>query len=87
VRLDDLVIFFRLLFARILSGEDANASPYSRYYIAANNPIAWKHIATVVATTLKRMGKWEDSTTQSISVSKLEPPCAFFEVFLNRTRA
>jgi nucleoside-diphosphate-sugar epimerase len=31
VRLDDLVSFYRLLFARILSGEDANASPYSRH--------------------------------------------------------
>jgi hypothetical protein len=80
VRLDDLVSFFRLLLAHILSGKDANASPYSRYYIAVKNPIAWKHISTVVGTTLKRMGKLEDGKPQSISASSLQSPYAFLSL-------
>lgn len=78
MRLDDLVRFFRVLFAQILSGKDANASPYSRYYIAVKNPIDWKHISTVVGATLKGIGKLEDGKPQSISASNLQPPCVFF---------
>ena len=78
--LDDLVDFYGILFEHILSGKDADASPYSRYYIAANNPIDWKHIATVVGATLKRMGKVEDGTPQSISASVLQPPYAFLSL-------
>ena len=78
--LDDLVDFYGILFEHILSGKDADASPYSRYYIAANNPIDWKHIATVVGATLKRMGKVEDGTPQSISASILQPPYAFLSL-------
>jgi hypothetical protein len=79
VRLDDLVKLFRLLFARILSGEDANASPYSRYYIAVKNPLTWEHIANVVGGTLERFGalKRGKGKAQSISASELPPPCAF----------
>ena len=74
MRLDDLVIFYRLLFAHILSGKDANASPYSRYYLAVNNPIPWKHISTVVGAELKRAGKLQDDKPQSISASVLQSP-------------
>jgi len=77
VHLNDLVRFFRLLFAHIQSGKDAKASPYSRYYLAVANPVAWKDIATVVGTTLKRMGKLEDEKPRSISVSDLQSRCAF----------
>jgi hypothetical protein len=81
VHLDDLVKFYRLLFARILSGEDANASPYSRYYIAVKNPLTWKHIATVVGATLGRLGRLEDGKgkPQSISVSDLQSSCASWD--------
>ncbi|KAH9997990.1 hypothetical protein BJV77DRAFT_982663 [Russula vinacea] len=75
VRLDDLVRFFRVLFAQILSGKDANASPYSRYYIA--------HISTVVGATLKGIGKLEDGKPQSISASNLQPPV---DVFMGATQ-
>jgi len=74
VHLNDLVSFFRLLFEHIRSGKDARASPYSRYYLAVANPVAWKDIATVVGTTLKRMGKLEDGKPRSISVSDLQSP-------------
>jgi hypothetical protein len=82
VSLDDLVQFYRLLFAHILSGKDANASPYSRYYIAAKNPLDWNHIATVVGATLKGMGQLEDGKPQSISASDLQPPCVFLSLLI-----
>ena len=77
MHLDDLVSFFRLLFARIQSGKDAKASPYSRYYLVVVNPIAWKVIATAMGATLKRYGKLEDEKPQSISIFDLQSPCAF----------
>lgn len=83
VRLDDLVSFYRLLFARILSGKDANASPYSRYYIAVSNPVPWKHMSTVVGATLKRLGKVEDDKPQSVSISELQPPV---DTFVGKTQ-
>ncbi|KAH9979193.1 hypothetical protein BJV74DRAFT_888117 [Russula compacta] len=78
VRLDDLVKLYRLVFERILSGEDTKASPYSRYYIGASNPLPWKHMATVFGATLKQMGKLEDEKPQSIAVSSLQPPQTVF---------
>lgn len=74
MHLDDLVVFFRLLFARVQSGKDAKASPYSRYYLVVANPIAWKDTATAVGATLKRHGKLEDEKPQSISISDLDSP-------------
>jgi hypothetical protein len=82
VCLDDLVRFYRLLFAHILSGKYANASPYSRYYVAAKNPVEWKHIATLVGATLKRTGKLEDGKPQSISASTLQSPCVFLGLLI-----
>jgi len=87
VSLDDLVQFYRLLFAHILSGKDANASPYSRYYIAAKNPLDWNHIATVVGATLKGMGQLEDGKPQSISASDLQPPVDIFFAASQNIRA
>ncbi|KAH9041084.1 hypothetical protein EDB85DRAFT_2140257 [Lactarius pseudohatsudake] len=69
--LKDLVDLYKLVFERILSHEDARASPYARYYIAANSPLVWKNIATVLGKTLKQMGKIEDAVPQSISVADL----------------
>jgi nucleoside-diphosphate-sugar epimerase len=83
VCLDDLVRFYRLLFAHILSGKYANASPYSRYYVAAKNPVEWKHIATLVGATLKRTGKLEDGKPQSISASTLQSPV---DVYMGATQ-
>lgn len=77
MHLDDLVSFFRLLFARVQSGKDAKASPYSRYYIVVANPVAWKDVATVIGARLKQYGKLEDEKPQSISISDLQSPCAF----------
>jgi hypothetical protein len=77
VHLDDLVSFFRLLFAHIQSGKVAKASPYSRYYLVVANPIAWKDIASAVGAALKRYGKVEDKKPQSIPISDLQSPCAF----------
>jgi hypothetical protein len=78
VLLDDLIKLYRLLFARVLSGEDAKASPYSRYYVAASTPLSWKYIATVFGANLKRLGKVADDTPESIPVTKLQPPCVLF---------
>jgi len=83
VRLDDLVALYGLLFIRALSGVDAKASPYSRYYIAASTPLAWKHITTVVGATLKKLGKLEDGEPQSVSA--LQPPCVLLASNLSRT--
>ncbi|KAH8999827.1 NAD-binding protein [Lactarius hatsudake] len=69
--LEDLVGLYKLVFERILSHEDARASPYARYYIAASTPLVWKNIATVLGKTLKQMGKIEDAAPQSISVADL----------------
>jgi len=74
VHLDDVVSFFRLLFARIQSGKDAKASPYSRYYLVVANPVAWKDIATANGAALKRYGKLEDEKPQSISITDLQSP-------------
>jgi hypothetical protein len=60
---------------RILSREDAKASPYSRYYIAVSSAIQWKHIMTVFGTVLVRFGKLEDGIPQIIpSADSLPPP-------------
>jgi hypothetical protein len=72
-----VVSFFRLLFARIQSGKDAKASPYSRYYLVVANPVAWTEIATACGAALKHHGKLEDEKPQSISISDLESPCVF----------
>jgi hypothetical protein len=83
VRLDDLLNFYGLLFARILSGEDAKASPYSRYYIAAKNPITWKEIATVFGETLNRIGKLSDGTPKSLTAKDIKglPDLSVFRTF------
>jgi len=79
VLLDDLVDLYRRIFARILSREDAQASPYSRYYIGVSNPISWKHIMTVFGSVLARFGKLEDGTPQSTpSADTLPPPASMF---------
>ncbi|KAI0294194.1 hypothetical protein BC826DRAFT_353657 [Russula brevipes] len=78
VLLDDLIKLYRLLFARILSGEDAKASPYSRYYVAASTPLSWKYIATVFGDKLKQLGMVADGTPESIPVTKLDPPFTIF---------
>lgn len=72
-----MVSFFRLLFARVQSGNDAKASPYSRYYLVVANPVAWKDIATACGAALKRHGKLEDEKPKSISISDLDSPCVF----------
>ena len=77
MHLDDLVSFFRLLFAHVQSGKVAKASPYSRYYLAVANPVAWKDIATAIGATLKRYGKLENEKPQSIPITDLQSPCAF----------
>ncbi|KAH8983623.1 NAD-binding protein [Lactarius akahatsu] len=69
--LEDLVDLYKLVFERILSRGDAKASPYARYYIAANTPLVWKNIATLLGKTLKQLGKIEDAVPQSISVADL----------------
>jgi len=71
VCLDDLIGLYRRVFARILGHEDAEASPYARYYIAISTPLVWKDIATLLGETLKQMGKIEDAVPQSISVADL----------------
>ncbi|KAH9969496.1 hypothetical protein BC827DRAFT_1262726 [Russula dissimulans] len=78
VRLDDLVNFYGLLFEHALSGVDAKASPYSRYYIAASAPLVWKHTATVVGATLKKLGRLEDDEPESVPASALQPPGNLF---------
>ena len=70
VLLDDLVDLYRRVFARILSREDARASPYARYYLGTSTPLVWKDIATLFGKTLKEMGKIEDPVPQSISVAE-----------------
>jgi hypothetical protein len=77
VHLDDVVNFFRLLFAHVQSGKVAKASPYSRYYLVVANPVAWKDIASAVGAALKRHGKLEDERPKSISITELQSPCAF----------
>ncbi|KAN0123311.1 hypothetical protein V8E52_002643 [Russula decolorans] len=72
VHLEDVVSFFRLLFAHIQSGKVAKASPYSRYYLVVANPIAWKDIATAIGASLKRYGKLEDEKPQSIPITDLQ---------------
>jgi hypothetical protein len=74
VHLDDLVDLYRRVFARILSRADAEASPYSRYYIAASSPHPWKHIMTLFGAVLARIGKLEDGTAQSVPFSVIPPP-------------
>ncbi len=71
VCLGDLIGLYRRVFARILDHEDAEASPYARYYIATSTPLLWKDIATLLGKTLKQMGKIEDAVPQSISVADL----------------
>jgi hypothetical protein len=85
VRLDDLVELYRLIFARILSGADAKASPYSRYYIAISTPVTWKHIMTVYGGVLAGLGKLENGTAQSVSADSLPPPCVRDIYFLLRS--
>jgi len=85
VHLDDLVNLYGLLFERALGGVDTKASPYSRYYIAASNPLAWKHIATVSGATLKKLGELEDDEPQSVPVSSLQPPYVLLASNLSRT--
>ena len=74
MRLDDLVNLYRRIFACILSRADAEASPYSRYYIAVSTPMSWKHIMTVNGGVLARLGKLEDGTAHSVSIDTLPPP-------------
>jgi len=85
VCLDDLVDLYRRIFARILSRQDAEASPYSRYYIAVSTPLQWKHIMTVFGSVLDRSGKLDDGIPQSIpSADTLPPPCVCDPSFLSR---
>ena len=73
--LEDLVDLYSRVFARILSREDAKASPYARYYIAISTPIPWKHIMTVFGGVLASKGKLEDAAPHSIPISVVPPPC------------
>ncbi|KAF8261163.1 hypothetical protein EI94DRAFT_1608219 [Lactarius quietus] len=77
VLLEDLVDLYKRVFARILSREDAKASPYARYYIAVSTPMTWKHIMTVFAGVLKSKGKLEDATAHSIPLTGVPPPCVW----------
>ena len=61
------------VFARILSREDAKASPYARYYIAISTPMSWEHIMTVFSSVLESKGKLEDAAAHSIPVSVVPP--------------
>ena len=83
VRLDDLVELYKLVFARILTREDAKASPYTRYYIAASTPLVLKDIAILFGKTLKQLGKIEDSEPQSISVAADWPMCVWLHLSLS----
>ncbi|KAH9959910.1 hypothetical protein BGW80DRAFT_1232514 [Lactifluus volemus] len=77
LRLDDLVDLYRRVFGRILSRDDAKASPYSRYYVAVSTPLTWKHIMTVLGGSLARLGKLEDGTAESVPISAYPPPASF----------
>jgi len=78
VRLDDLIDLYRRVFARILSREDAKASPYARYYIALSTPLSWKDIMTVFGSVLASKGKLESATAYSISLSDVPYPASMF---------
>jgi len=78
VRLDDLVDLYKRVFAHILGRTGATASPYSRYYIAISTPDYWKHITTVIGAALARIGKLEDGTPHSVSISDVPPPASLF---------
>ncbi|KAH9055692.1 hypothetical protein EDB87DRAFT_1834003 [Lactarius vividus] len=86
VNLDDLVDLYVRVFTRILSREDAKASPYARYYIAANTPLVWKNIATLLGKTLKQMGKIEDAVPQSIPVADLSESSPEVPVFIGASQ-
>jgi len=76
--LEDLVDLYSRVFVRILSREDAKASPYARYYIAISTPMSWKHIMTVFGSVLESKGKLEDATAHSIPISVVPPPASTF---------
>jgi len=78
VRLDDLADLYKRVFAHILSREGAKASPYSKYYIAVSTPDTWKHITTTIGAVLARIGKLEDGTAHSVSISIVPPPASSF---------
>ncbi|KAH9959926.1 hypothetical protein BGW80DRAFT_1256359 [Lactifluus volemus] len=73
LRLDDLVYLYGRVFGRKLSCEGAKASPYSRYYVAVNTPHLWKYAMTVLGGSLARLGKLEDGTAESASISVYPP--------------
>lgn len=75
--LADLVDLYVRVFARILSREDAKASPYTRYYVAVSMPLPWKQIMTVFGGVLAKKGKLEDATAHSIPISIVPPPCVW----------
>jgi nucleoside-diphosphate-sugar epimerase len=78
VLLADLVDLYKRVFARIISREDAKASPYARYYLAISTPMSWKQIMTVFGGVLKSKGMLEDATAYSISLSNVPPPASTF---------
>lgn len=74
VRLDDLIDLYRRVFARILSREFANKSPYTRYYLGTSTPLVWKEIATCLGQTLHKKEKIKNAEPQSITVADLSKP-------------
>jgi hypothetical protein len=73
LRLDDLFDLYRRVFGRILSREDAKASPYSRYYVTINTAHPWKHILADPSLILE---SWK-TALQKVSPYQLSHPRMF----------
>ncbi|KAI9437200.1 hypothetical protein H4582DRAFT_2153353 [Lactarius indigo] len=69
-----------------LGRSDLDNTAYARYYIATSTPLVWKDIATLLGKTLKRMGKIEDATPQSIFVADLPSGSAELPVFIGASQ-
>lgn len=68
VHLDDLVDLYLRVVDTAVSGKDAGASPYARYFFVVSRGVAWKDIAAAVAIALHKRGRLDDATPISVSV-------------------
>lgn len=82
VHIEDLVDYFMIVIDIAVSGKDAGASAYSRYYIATTGVVTWKEIAEIAGERLHKRGIIAKPTARSVPVSYLQPyvPCVFLSL-------
>ncbi|KAI0312892.1 hypothetical protein OF83DRAFT_1066457 [Amylostereum chailletii] len=77
VHLDDLLDLYLRVIDTAVSGKDADASPYARYFFAASHGVAWKDSTAAVAAALHKRGRLDDATLTSVSITEDSHPYRF----------